>query len=163
MGAVPGPITNAVFEISWRAKYIYIYVEKIRKRLMSERVAAGYPEHDCMYVMSAADSSEIAAPYTRAALDKEFRRALEVMRERYPQSYLHYEADLPTADNLTSFLRWTIAPNFRVIDDPLNDVQATLLLFLNSPIRIEAGDAMRYLDKITDEHISRGKLPGLGG
>lgn len=145
------------------ARELYTYVEEVRKRLMSERVAAGYPEHDFMYVMSGADSWEIAAPYTHETLDTEFRRALWVMRDRYPQSFLHYKADLSSTDDLTSFLRWTITANSRVIDDPLNDVQAAMLLFTNSPIRIEAGDAMRYLDKITDNHLAKGKLPGLGG
>jgi len=145
------------------AREVYVYGEKIRKSLMAERVAAGYPEHDNMFVMPAADSSEIAAPYSREVLGKEFRRALDVMKDRYPQSYLHYKAELPSVDSLTSFLRWTITADARVVDDPLTDIQATLLLFMNSPVRIELGDAMRYLDKITDEYIAKQKLPGLGG
>jgi hypothetical protein len=145
------------------AREMLRYVEEIRKRLMSERLAAGYPDHEFLYVQSATDSSEIAAPYSLAAVESEFRRALGVMEERYPKSYLCYADQLSGVGSLTSFLRWTITPEGRRIDDPLTDVQASLLLYTNSETRIEAGDALRYLDKITDEYIAAGGLSGRGG
>ncbi|WP_434711564.1 hypothetical protein NMA58_18615 [Rhizobium sp. YTUHZ045] len=145
------------------AREVVRYVEEIRTRLMSERCAAGFPDHEHMFVTSGVDSSEIAAPYSVSILDGEFRRALGVMENLYPESYLRHKEELSSVDRLVSFLRWTITPSGRVIDDPLNDVQASLLLYTNSPIRIEAGDAMRYIDEITNAHMVKGKLPGLGG
>lgn len=157
-GSVPWPHYECGVR-DFLAREILRYVEEIRERLMSERRAAGFPEHGFMYVQSARDSSEIAAPYSLPALESEFRRALGVMGERYLESYSHYEGQLSEVGKLTSFLKWTITPKGRRIDDPLNDVQASLLLYTNSPIRIEAGDAIRYIGKITRE----GRLPGLGG
>ncbi|MGR9436191.1 hypothetical protein ACU8OP_14445 [Rhizobium leguminosarum] len=134
------------------------YIEEIRERLMSERLAAGFAGHDFMYVTSATDSAEIAAPYTMAILEREFRAAISVMKNLYPESYLHYESELSEVGSLTSFLTWNITPEGRRIDDPMSDVQATMLLYTSSPLRIETGDAWRYLNKITDEHIARGGL-----
>ncbi|MDR9763749.1 hypothetical protein RJJ37_29670 [Rhizobium redzepovicii] len=144
------------------AREVVRYIEEIREPLMSERRAAGLPNHDYQFVTSAADSSEIAAPYSLSTLDGEFRRALGVMEDRYPESHSYYEVELSSVDKLVSFLRWTITPSGRIVDDPLNDVQASMLLYLNSPLRIQAGDAMRYIEKITDVHPAKGKLPGLG-
>ncbi|TAY79762.1 hypothetical protein [Rhizobium ruizarguesonis] len=134
------------------------YSEEIRERLMSERLAAGFAKHQFMYVTSATDSAEIAAPYTLAILECEFRRALSVMKDRYPESYLHYKSELSEVSGLASFLTWNITPKGRRIDDPLNDVQATMLLYTNSPLRIESGEAWRYLNKITDEHVAKGGI-----
>ncbi|TAV74784.1 hypothetical protein [Rhizobium leguminosarum] len=134
------------------------YSEEIRERLMSERLAAGFASHEFMYVTSATDSAEIAAPYTIANLDREFRSALAVMKNLYPESYLHYKSELSEVDSLTTFLAWDITPEGRRLRDPMNDVQATMLLYTSSPLRIEAGDAWRYLNKITDEHIANGGI-----
>ncbi|TBC84259.1 hypothetical protein [Rhizobium ruizarguesonis] len=136
------------------------YIEEIRERLMSERLAAGFASHEFMYVTSATDSAEIAAPYTMAILEREFRAALAVMKDLYPESYLRYEGELSEVASLTSFLTWEITPEGRRVDDPMNDVQATMLLYTSSPLRIETGDAWRYLNKITDEHIARGRPQG---
>ncbi|UIJ85290.1 hypothetical protein LZK77_16370 [Rhizobium leguminosarum] len=125
---------------------------------MSERFAAGFAGHDFMYVTSATDSAEIAVPYTLAILESEFQRALAVMKDRYAESYLRYKSELSEVSGLTSFLTWNITPQGRRVDDPLSDVQATLLLYTNSPLRIESGEAWRYLNKITDEHVVKGGI-----
>lgn len=127
------------------AREAYDYFEEIRKKLMSERLAAGFNSHEYFYVTSANDSGEIAAPYTLAVLESEFRRMLVVMKTLYPESHSRYEEELSNVGALTSFLRWKVTSEGRRIDDPLNDVQATLLLYTNSPIRIESGEAWRYL------------------
>jgi hypothetical protein len=134
------------------------YCEEIRVRLMSERAAVGFAAHDFMYVASATDSAEIAAPYTSTMLENEFRRALAVMKDRYPESYLRYKSELSEVSGLASFLTWNITPEGRRIDDQLSDVQATMLLYTNSPLRIESGEAWRYLNKITDEHVAKGGI-----
>lgn len=144
------------------AREIYQYVEEVRERLMSERRSAGLSEHGYIFVTSAAESSEIASPYTLAVLEEDFRRALKVLGDRYPESYARYEDELSSVDRLGVFLRWKLTPGGRVVDDPLNDVQASLLLHLNSPMRVEAGDAMKYINSITDQK-REGRLPGLGG
>lgn len=134
------------------------YSEEIRERLVMERITAGFASHGYFYVTSASESAEIASPFTLLLLESELRRALAVMRELYPESHSHYREELSEVNRLTSFLRWNITPKGRRIDDPLNDIQATMLLYTNSPIRIESGDAWRYLNKITDEHMAKGVI-----
>ncbi len=129
---------------------------------MAERRSAGFSDHGYIYVTSAAESAEIASPYSLNVLEGEFRRALKVLEERYSESYAQYEDELSSVDRLGSFLRWTLTPSGRVVDDPLNDVQASLLLHLNSPTRVEAGDAIRYINSVTGQ-ARKGRLPGLGG
>ncbi len=88
---------------------------------------------------------------------------MDVMNTRFPESFYHYQAELHGVGTLTSFLKWTVTLKGRRINDPLSDVAASLILYLNSPIRIEAGDAKRYIDRITDGPLAKTRLPGLGG
>ncbi len=130
------------------------YVTEIRDGLMAQRLMAGFPDHEYMYVRSASESAEIAAPYTLPVLEREFTHALKVMGDLYPESHAYYCQELSEVGKLSSFLRWKITPEGRRIDDPLTDLQAVLLLYMDSPVRIEAGDAMRWLDRLTDDYIA---------
>lgn len=140
------------------AREMVDYVEVIRKRLMKERVASGRTSHEYMYVRSANDSAEIAAPYTMELLEGEFRRGLSLVSGWYPASATHYAVELNDVGKLTTFLKWNVTDKGRHLSDALSDTQATLLFLTNSPIRIGSGDAWRYLNKIVDEHIAAGKL-----
>lgn len=142
------------------SREIVNYVEVIRKSLMKERVDSGLPNHEYMYVVPASDSAEIAAPYSLEGLEREFRRAFSLMAEWHPDSAEHYRSELDDVRKLPAFLKWKVTSKGRSVVDPLSDVQATLLFLTNSPIRIESGDAWRYLNKITDEHIAASVRPG---